>query len=110
MTSSLQNPVHIYAAAGTYTVTLVVSGPAGSDAVTQTNYINVFTPVEGAFAAAPTSGPVPLEVIFTNISSGDYATSLWAFGDGATSALHSPTHTYTVAGTFTVALTVAGPG
>ena len=110
VTSSVQSPVHIYTAAGTYTVTLAVSGPVGSDSVSQTDSITVFTPVQAAFDAAPTSGPVPLEVIFTNTSSGDYATSLWAFGDGATSSLHSPTHTYIVAKPYTVALTVAGLG
>lgn len=30
----------------------------------------------------------------------------WTFGDGATSALKNPTHTYTVAGTYNVGLTV----
>ena len=36
--------------------------------------------------------------------------SLWDFGDGMTSTLPSPTHTYTATGVYTVALTVSGPG
>jgi len=110
VTSTLQNPNHTYTAAGTYTVTLAVSGPGGSDAISYANYITVYTPVAAAFTAAPTSGPIPLEVTFTNASSGDYTDSLWEFGDGLTSTLESPTHTYTAAGTYTVTLTVNGPG
>jgi PKD repeat protein len=37
-TSTSQNPTHVYSA-GTYTVTLTVSGPAGSDIATRTAYI-----------------------------------------------------------------------
>jgi PKD repeat protein len=32
---------------------------------------------------------------------------LWGFGDGITSTLTSPTHTYTAAGVYTVTLTVS---
>jgi PKD repeat protein len=35
---------------------------------------------------------------------------LWQFGDGVTSTQTSPTHTYTEAGVYTVALTVNGLG
>jgi PKD repeat protein len=46
------NPTHVYTQPGVYSVTLTVSGPAGSDTVTNTSYIQVaptvyrmFTPV-----------------------------------------------------------------
>jgi PKD repeat protein len=48
--------------------------------------------------------------MFTNASTGDYADSLWAFGDGGTSAEADPVHTYTVPGSYTVTLTVSGLG
>jgi PKD repeat protein len=35
---------------------------------------------------------------------------VWGFGDGVTSTLESPTHTYTAGGVYTVTLTVTGPG
>ncbi len=62
------------------------------------------------FYASPTSGPVPLTVVFTNTSTGDYESSLWDFGDGVTSTLTHPQHTYTVPGLYTVTLTVRGEG
>jgi PKD repeat protein len=39
--STLQNPVHVYNIAGTYTVTLTVSNDAGSNTATKTNYITI---------------------------------------------------------------------
>jgi PKD repeat protein len=65
--------------------------------------------VQASFTASPTWGVEPLTVGFTNISNGDYVDSLWAFGDGVTSTLQSPTHTYTALAVYTVALTVSGP-
>ncbi len=42
-TSDEQNPSHTYQSAGIYTVSLTVTGPAGSDTETKTNYITVTT-------------------------------------------------------------------
>ena len=49
----------------------------------------------------------PLDVTFTDGSSDQPTSWLWDFGDGATSALPNPTHTYTRAGTYTVTLEVS---
>jgi PKD repeat protein len=62
------------------------------------------------FSASPTTGQVPLTVTFTNTSAGTYSSSLWDFGEGITSSLPSPTHTFAATGQYTVALTVGGPG
>lgn len=72
--------------------------------------IFVYQPVRAGFIASPTSGPVPLTVVFTNTSTGDYNASLWDFGDGVTSTLRHPQHTYTAPGVYTVTLTVSGEG
>lgn len=40
-TSNIQNPEKIFSKPGTYTVSLTVTGPGGSDIVTKTNYISV---------------------------------------------------------------------
>ncbi|MFH1687738.1 MAG: PKD domain-containing protein [bacterium] len=105
-TSTAQNPLHTYNSAGTYNVSLTVTGPGGSDGETKNGYITVnpcVTPTAG-FTGSPTSGDYPLSVNFTNSSSGATSYS-WTFGDGGTSTATNPSHTYTTAGTFTVILT-----
>lgn len=47
---------------------------------------------------------------FTNTSSGVFSSSFWNFGDGSTSSQTHPSHAYAAAGTYTVSLTVTGPG
>lgn len=56
------------------------------------------------FTAAPTSGVVPLAVQFTDTWTDPTATWSWNFGDGTTSHLRNPLHTYAAAGTYTVSL------
>jgi len=106
-TSTAQNPSYQYTAAGTYTVSLTVTGPGGSDGETKTNYITVnpCTPPTAQFVGSPTSGDYPLNVTFTNQSTGATSYS-WNFGDGGTSTAQNPSHTYTAAGSYTVTLTV----
>ena len=49
-TSTDQNPPHTYNADGTYTVSLTVSGPDGSDTETKVNYISVSASNSGSMA------------------------------------------------------------
>jgi PKD repeat protein len=57
------------------------------------------------FYGSPTSGVAPLEVTFTDQSSGNPTGWNWTFGDGGTSTIQNPLHTYTDPGTYTVSLT-----
>ena len=109
--SALQNPTHAYAAAGTYTVALTVSGSGGSDVSTRVDYIVASTPDPPVadFAGAPQSGVAPLPVTFTDLSTGGVTSWAWDFGDGATSAAGNPVHVFDSPGTFSVTLTVTGP-
>lgn len=109
--SLCDNPAHVYPTTGTYTVTLTVSGAGGTDSLSQASLITVYEPVVANFSTSPSSGIAPLTVHFTNLSGGDYDTCLWVFGDGVVSpsCLH-PNHSYQAPGTYTVTLTVSGPG
>ena len=62
------------------------------------------------FTARPSIGPAPLDVTFTNLSSGDIVNCLWDFGDGgSSSSCENPSHTYTAEGMYDVSLAVSGP-
>jgi PKD repeat protein len=61
------------------------------------------------FGASPLTGNAPLAVTFSDLST-CATTFAWDFGDGSSSTQQNPSHTYTVPGTYTVSLTVEGPG
>ena len=108
--STVKNPIHTYSAAGNYTVKLTASNTAGASTQTKTNYINVVTALQkpvANFWGSPKSGNAPLNVAFTDISTGTPAAWNWSFGDGTSSKVKSPKHTYSVAGNYTVKLTVS---
>jgi len=111
--STSRDPTHTYSVAGTYSVSLTVTGPAGSDKETETNYVTVaeIGEIVAGFLASPTSGTAPLEVTFTDESAGDIEEWEWDFNnDGVVdSTEQNPTNTYTAGGVYTVSLTVTGP-
>jgi PKD repeat protein len=51
--STAQNPSHLYADAGTYTVTLTAANVAGSDVETKTAYVTVQAPLENTYFTLP---------------------------------------------------------
>jgi len=104
--SYLQNPIHKYSKAGIYTVNLTVKNAAGRNTVTKTEYIKVITKPVANFSADPTSGKTPLNVKFTDKSTGSPTSWFWNFGDGSKSFLQNPVHKYSKAGVYTVNLTV----
>jgi gliding motility-associated-like protein len=61
------------------------------------------SPVQANFSVDLEEGCVPLIVDFTNnsINALEY---VWTFGDGGSSTLENPSHTYTSSGTYTVTL------
>ena len=107
--STRKNPVHTYAKAGKYTVSLTVSNAAGSNMVVRSDYItvNALKPPVAAFSASPISGKAQLTVAFTDKSTGSPASYLWDFGDKSSpSTARNPVHKYSKAGKYTVSLTV----
>lgn len=112
-TSNLQNPKHTYLTAGNYTVTLFASNTVGTGTKIRSDYIKVSQAPVASFWGSKTSGTVPLTVYFTDNSKNSPASWDWNFGDGATSKLQNPTHTYSEPGNYTVTLSAkneAGTG
>jgi serine protease len=133
-TSIDPNPSHTYKDARTYTVSLTVTGPNGSDTETKSRFIKLFSPsVPNAdFTREPISINSPMTVQFTDTSTcpatlinhvngsiyttsiesaslGGITTWTWDFGDGTTSTERNPARTYQNTGSYTVRLTVVGP-
>ena len=64
-------------------------------------------PLNAAFTPDKTSGVFPLTVQFNDRSTGSPTSWSWDFGDGSTSSDQSPSHIYTAAGQYNVALTIS---
>ena len=107
--SILPNPSATYFTPGSYTIKLVVTNAAGlKDSITKTNYITVNPKPIVNFTASDTIGCYPLTTQFTDMSnpvSGTITSWQWDFGDGATSNIPNPSHTYSQ-GTYSVVLRV----
>ena len=111
--STLRNPSHTYTFAGTFGVRLTVQGSGGSDTEYRQELVTVTETVQApdaVFTASSFSGTAPLSVQFTDQSAGSPTIWTWAFGDGSTSSLRNPAHTYVNAGTYQVELTVSNSG
>ena len=104
-TSTLQSPTHVYEAPGTYAVTLTSSNTSGSDSTTAS--VTLVAAPLASFTTSTVSGVAPLAVTFADTSSNDPTDWAWDFGDGTTSTLQSPAHTYDTPGSYTVSLTVS---
>jgi PKD repeat protein len=79
--------------------------PVGPFTVSGDMTIEVGTPFPQAeFVANTTSGNVPLNVQFTDLSTGNPTSWEWFFGDGSSSTTQNPSHTYTTARYYTVTL------
>jgi len=100
-TSSLQNPVHTFTSAGSYTVRQSAANRLGS--CENISSITV-TSLSASFTANQSSGLAPLAVQFTDTSTDQPTTWSWNFGDGGTSTLQNPVHTYARAGVYAVNL------
>jgi len=103
----VQNPSHLYGAAGTYTAVFTATDASGQSASANV-VITVHTGPVATANASPISGSAPVAVNFTASASGGVAPYgyQWTFGDGATGSTQNPSHTYVSAGIFTATLTV----
>ena len=105
-TSSIPDPLHFYAGPGTYSVSLIIeTNLACFD--TTTYDVVISEHLEAAFTDSITCHNT---AYFSDLSiTGPDHTIIswsWDFGDGYTSTLQNPSHTYTVPGTYTATLIV----
>ncbi|HAD14862.1 MAG TPA: hypothetical protein DCF33_20735 [Saprospirales bacterium] len=100
--SNQPNPTVVYPIAGTYPITLRASNQSGADTLTRVSYITVKAPPVANFSSSINGATVT----FTNTSIGTVNTYHWSFGDGDTSIVKNPIHTYPSPGTYTVVLTI----
>jgi len=105
-TSVLQNPAHKYATQGAYVVSLTALTASGCDStITQT--ITVYPGGPASFANSKACiGAATQFTDNTQVASGTEIAWNWNFGDGGTSTLQDPTHTYTTVGSYQVKLSV----
>lgn len=97
--STATNPIFTLAP-GTYNITLTVNGVCTiTKSITIAGFPNAnFTAADSICVGAP--------VVFTNTSTGAYTSTLWKFGDGASSLLDTTIRTYSTAGTYNVTLVI----
>ena len=104
--SSLQNPAHLFTSPGTYTVAEIIFNTYNcSD--TSVNEVTVIPAPVADFTAD--TACLGSQTTFTDLSSmnnGIISQYLWDFGDGTTSTLKNPVHTYQINAIFQVRLTV----
>lgn len=107
-TSGLQNPTHMYAAAGNYTVTLNAVNAVGCPSTaTQSNFVTINNNPVISFNGDNTSGCVtPFLVNFTDLTPNTNSWT-WNFGDGSpVSNVKNPSHIYNALGNYNVSLQV----
>ena len=109
--STAQAPQHTYSAASSgagYSVLLTVSGTVGTPTLAR-NVVVVDPSVADFDFTVNAAGRTGHRVDFVDRSTGTGLDSWsWDFGDGATSTLQNPSHTYAVADSYTVVLEVDG--
>ncbi len=107
-TSTETNPVHTYAATGTYIVKLKLLDTAYCNAPDELDTTLRIAPNVKAQFETPTFGCAPYTAVFNNTSEAGQ-TFTWDFGDGTTSTETSPTHVYKIPGNYTVKLVAVDP-
>ena len=111
-TSTASNPVHTYTTTGIYTVSLEVVNVSGYTTTTKTGFITARNSPVANFTGFPLTGHAPLEVTFTDFSTGPGITAWnWNFGDGIwenRTTSTNPVHTY-APGIWYPTLTVTDP-
>jgi PKD repeat protein len=113
--SNEKNPVHTYQSPGTYPVTLTAGNRYGGNSVTKANYVKV-DPVSSSltvdFISNITTGDAPLQVEFTDLSTGGLIMSrVWTFSNNGiqvseTTSGQKIVHSFSEPGLYNITLVV----
>jgi gliding motility-associated-like protein len=107
-TDTTQNPTHTYAIAKPYTVTLYIYTDKGCVSAV-TSKPTVVNPLPQANFNFSNPTCETMNINFTDVSIPNAGTVVkwnWTFGDGGTSTIQNPQHTYATPNTYTVSLDV----
>ncbi len=112
-TSTQKNVIHTYNSKGPFSVSLTVT-TAGGCMITQTDTID-FTPKLDVIASqnifcGASNALVSFMYAPKYTTPANPVSHLWTFGDGNTSTLKNPSHTFTTEGTFIVKLAITYAG
>ena len=111
--SASQNTTHTYTVTGTYTAQLTVSNAGGSSSATKPVSVSIAAPV-AAFSGTPVWGLAPLNVLFTDASTGAPTSWKWEYKNVAVpwtqfSTAQNPAFSFPT-GTYDIRLTVTNAG
>jgi len=106
-TSDLVNPVHAYINPNTYSVYLHVQQYICDDDTTLSVLVSPLPSPD--FTADVYEGCLPVDVQFTDQSQDIFPNAVyeWNLGDGTSSSVQNPSHTYNTAGLFSISLKVS---
>lgn len=102
--SNIPDPYHCYANKGTYAVTLTVTSNGGCDSSITLPVVVLPNPAP-AIVVTPYPVQVGVPTTFADTAKGD-VNCVWNFGDGTTGNGDTIVHTYSIAGTYKVFVTV----
>lgn len=103
------NASHAYTAVGVYNIEIISYSTTACYQDTLNRTLTVLDIPSPTFTSTSNCAGAP--VSFTDLTSGITVVDwLWEFGDGGTSTLQNPTHTYPLSGNYTVSLTVQAAG
>lgn len=107
--SSEENPSFVFAEAGAYAITLIATGPGGSDQITQTITVAAPAPVAD-FSFSPANPVAGQTVSFTNLSSNATSYQWSSSPAGFSSTEENPQFNFSEAGSYAITLLATGPG
>jgi PKD repeat protein len=106
-TSALVNPIHTYGSLGDFVATLSITNNANGCTNTTSEMIHFSDSLlcNASFSYSDTINPRTIQ--FNDLSSGGSGIRYWHFGDGDTSTMSNPIHTYRHPGLYLVDLSIS---